>query len=275
MEITCPSGLSGEVRKLKGSEANILSDRKAAKKGETFDKILIACWTKTEDPGPYEALGAAAGQPMIPWDKILVCDRFYALACIRIATYGSTFIFPTQCPSEACGIRFEWQIDLAKDLPVIDLPEASREAIRRGENRFAAKLGDHAIVFKLQTGSDEKRAGKRATQNRDQLMTVALSSRIIQVDDITRGQDIDQWLKDTDLDLQWDLLKDFEAVDGGIEQTIEIECQDCSRIYEVILPFEGEGFWIPSTRKSRSKRRTTRRGKVRTIGGEETEETDR
>lgn len=266
MEITCPSGLRGEVRKLKGSEANILSDRKAAKKGETYDRILSACWTKTIDAGPYPKI--QPGEGSIPWDGILVCDRFYALTCIRIATYGSNYVFPAQCPVPVCGARFEWEIDLAKDLPVIDLPEASREQIRSGENRFETEVGGHTVHFKLQNGADEKRAGKRATAHRDQLMTVAVSSRILQVDDMTRKAEIDQWLKDTDLDLQWDLLKSFEEVDGGIEQTIEIECPECFKIYEVLLPFEGEGFWIPSTRKSRSKRRTTART-TRTIGGEE------
>lgn len=226
MEIVCPSGLAGEVRKLKGSEANILSDRKAAKKGETFDKILDSCWTATGDAGPYEAMGVSTGAGRVPWPKILVCDRFYALTCIRIATYGPAFIFPTQCKAAQCGARFEWEIDLAKDLPVLDLPEDSREAIATGSNRFQCEVGGHAIHFKLQDGAGERKTGKRATKNRDQLMTVGLSSRILQVDEITRGREIDQWLKDTDMDLQFEMLRAFEAVDGGIEQAIEIECPE-------------------------------------------------
>jgi len=277
MEIICPSGLAGEVRKLKGSEANVLSDRKAAKKGETYDKILTACWTRTTDPGPYDQpLGLAEGEVSPPWGKILVCDRFYALACIRIATYGPAYIFPTQCPATVCGERFEWEIDLAKDLPVLDLPDESREAIRAGTNRFTSEVGGHTFVHRLLDGLAEKAVGKRAVKNRAELMTVALASRIVQVDDLTRARDIDQWLKNADMDLQWELLKCFEAVDGGIEQTIEIECPDCYKVYEVVLPFEGEGFWIPSTRKSRSVRRTKTRT-TRTIGGttEEAEDPDR
>lgn len=259
VKIVCPSGLSGTVRKLKGSEANVLSDRKAAKKGETYDKILRACWEETTDPGVYQDL------PTNPnWAKILVCDRFYALVCIRIATYGPEYIFPTQCPSDKCGETGEWQINLATDLPILDLPEESREAIREGRNRFETRIGGSTIAFKLMTGADEKKAGKRASQNKSELMTTSLASRILEIDGMTRSHEIDKWLKDADLDLQWDLLRSFEEVDGGVEQSIEIECQECFKKYLVTLPFEGEGFWIPSTRKSRSLRRTKTRT-VRTI----------
>lgn len=266
MEIVCPSGLSGKIRKLKGAEANVLSDREAVKKGEVYNKILAQCWEETLDPGVYDAQIAPAGTATPQWDKVLVCDRFYALTCIRIATYGSEFLFPAQCPVSLCGARFEWGIDLSKDLPVLDLPDESREAIRNGENRFETSCAGEPVFFKLMNGADEKRTGKRALQNKSELVTVALGARILQVGGMTDKRKIDEWLKATDLDLQWDLLKQFEAVDGGIDQKIEIECPECYKGFDVTLPFEGEGFWIPSTRKSRSKDRTTTR-KTRTIGG--------
>lgn len=273
MDIVCPSGLRGTVRKLRGSEANILSDRSIAKKGNTFELILSACWTETDDPGPYEGRGVSVGTSKIDWSRILTCDRFYALACIRIATYGSKFTFPTQCTSHNCRESFEWEIDLATDLPVVDLPDESRLAIRDGRNRFEVEVGGHSVAFKLQDGAGERRAGKRASANKDQLMTIALASRILEVDGLTRNHEITKWLKNADLDLQGELLKAFEESDGGIEQSIEIQCPECFSEFEVTLPFEGEAFWMPSTRKSKSKKRTTKR-KTRTIATVEKDQED-
>jgi hypothetical protein len=272
MNVKCPSGLQGEVRKLKGAEANILADRKAAQKGEVYDRILSACWVKTTNAGPYSFVEEGDKAP--PWGKILVCDRFYALVAIRIATYGADYAFPVQCPATPCRTKFDWEINLERDLEVYDLPEESVEKVASGSAVFETSVGGELVRFKLMTGEDERRAGRIITKNRDQLMTTALSSRIVEVGDLSRTTEIDKFLKELDLDLQWDLLRAFEEVDGGVEQVIEIECPECSLQFEVTLPFEGEGFWIPSTRKQAKSRRSTTKT-ARTFGGTTPEDSDR
>lgn len=265
MEVRCPSGLRGEVRKLKGSEANVLADRKAARKGETYDRILSACWLKTLDPGPYGNIGVQEGERSIPWAKVLVGDRHYALTAIRIATYGPEYVFPVQC--RGCNARFEWEIDLEKDITVYDFPEGTVAKIASGDNRFETDVGGRRVVFKILNGADEHRSGKLLMQNKSEQITVALASRIVEVDGVKGRRGVDEWLEGLDLPVQWALLEQFEEPDGGVEQTIEIECPECDGQYEIVLPFEGEGFWIPSTRKQRSlKRKESRKGRIRRFG---------
>ena len=54
--ITCPSGLSGEIRGLKGKEGKLLADRASAKSGVTFDRILAGCWLATNKPAEFIVL---------------------------------------------------------------------------------------------------------------------------------------------------------------------------------------------------------------------------
>ena len=96
--ITCPSGLAGTIRGLKGKEGTLLADRAAAKSGATFEKILAACWLSTDDPGPYQV---EEGKPL-GWSKVLVADRFYTLLQIRALTFGDGYAFSVQCAASSC-----------------------------------------------------------------------------------------------------------------------------------------------------------------------------
>ena len=276
MKVITPSGFAGEVRKLKGSEANILSDRKAARKGETYDKILRACWLTTDDPGPYENHGVASGSKNVPWGRILVCDRFIALASIRAATYGSSYWFPVQCGESGgrgCGYQFEWEVDLESQVPVYPLPEESIAKIAAGDNKFETELDGTAIVFKLLTGADERRSGKVLRKARTELFTTAIASRIVEVEGKDRRA-VKDWLDTLDLDVQLKLLAQFEAVDGGFETEIEVECTECDRIQGITIPFEGEAFWLPRSlrrQSSEAKDRPTRKARtMSTMGKKET-----
>ncbi len=272
MHVKCPSGLIGEVRKLKGSEANILADRKAAKKGETYDKILSACWLSTDGVGPYEDFMEEGDKPP-PWGKILICDRYYALAAMRIATYGADYFFPVKCADRMCEEQFEWEINIENDLEVVDLPKETIEKIRAGDNAFDCEIEGLPVKFKLMTGKDEIQAGRRVTQNKDQLITTALSSRILSIGDIDKRPAVHEKIKDLGADSQWELLSLIEEVDGGIDQQIEIECPECSHIFEFNVPFEGAAFWVPSSRKRlKKKRKQARKGRTRRMSGETPEE---
>ena len=235
--IVCPSGLSGEIRKLKGKEAKLLGDRAAARSGSMFDSILDGCWLRTLDPGIYD-LGE--GQPS--WSKVLVGDRFYTLLRIRALTFGEVYPFATQCSSAECRERFEWEINLS-ELPVKPLPESSKEALRAG-NRLQARLeSGERVWFKLLTGADEVRASKNLKTSRDGALLAALGSRIIEIEGVAERQKR-TFLEDMDLDEMAALLDRFDEADGGVETSIEIECPHCYSIQDIDLPF-GRGFFLP------------------------------
>ena len=96
--IICPSGLSGEIRGLKGKEGKLLADRNAARAGSTFEKLLSGCWLQTIDHGVYAVAEGAA----LDWSKVLVADRFYTLLQIRSLTFGDDYAFSIQCKGAGC-----------------------------------------------------------------------------------------------------------------------------------------------------------------------------
>ena len=78
--ITCPSGLSGEIRGLKGKEGKLLADRAAARSGSTFEKILAGCWLATIDPGIYDLPDNGA----VDWSRVLVAELSLAKTAMVI-----------------------------------------------------------------------------------------------------------------------------------------------------------------------------------------------
>lgn len=240
--VTCPSGLVGEVRGFKTKEANILADTSGVRKGTTFDSILKACWLGTSDPSLY----ALDSRGELDWQKVLVCDRFYALLQVRAATYGPLYEFGFQCSSEVCREKFEWEVDL-NELKVKMLPEASKTQFRT-ENKFQTKLGStgRAVWFKLLTGSDETKSGAQRAKAREQKITLSLATRIVDIDGV-HPNDKMRFLDDLELQDARDLIEAMDEVDGGVDTDLEVECTHCGHIQLVSLPF-GREFYLPSTR---------------------------
>jgi hypothetical protein len=261
MIVNCPSGLTGEIRKLKGKEANILADRKLARKGETYDQILKGCWVNTIDPGPYERYGVTVGEEKLPWGKILSCDRYYALTSIRINTHGPEYSFKVQCGSDGssgCGKRFSWDIDISKDLDIYDLPKESRLKISEKNNEFKVEKEGIVFTFKLLNGDDERRSNKLIQDRGDKLITSALEARIVSISKVENRRDHGKFLEDLDVNIQLELLDEFEKVDGGIDTSFEVECPNpaCGIQFEVSVPLEGSEFWLPHLKKKFSKEKS-------------------
>lgn len=241
--IICPSGLSGEIRGLKGKEGKLLADRNAARAGSTFEKLLSGCWLQTIDPGVYGIPDGAA----LEWAKVLVADRFYALLQIRSLTFGDEYAFSIQCKSAGCRERFEWELSL-KDLPVRPLSEAAKEAFKGG-NRFETTLprDGRRVWFRLMTGADEARAAAVLKNGRDGMLLTALALRIVEIDGVA-DKDKRGFLDEMEMADAAALLDKFEEVDGGVETTLEVECPACFGVQEVELPFE-RGFFLPRAKE--------------------------
>jgi hypothetical protein len=262
MFVRCPSGLTGEVRKLKGKEINILTSIRLAKQRLIHDKLLENCWISTTDPGPYGCHGVVAGNDNVPWEKILVCDRYYTLIAIRIATYGSMFSFSVKCDDGnlgGCGKKFIWDFDLENDLDVYDLPKSTIEKIANNDNRFEARLYDKLYTFKILTGRDEVIVNRNIDKRSDALITTALGSRIISIEGVEHKFQIGEFLEELDFNIQQELLSLFDGIDGGVEGQFEIMCPNCGNEYEVALPLDGKEFWIPEFKKNTKKKSRKKR----------------
>ena len=243
--IVCPSGLSGEIRGLKGKEGKLLSDRSAARSGALFERLLAACWLGTIDPGVYDV---ALDAPL-DWSKVLVADRFYTLLQIRALTFGDEYAFSVQCANAACRERFEWSLQLSQ-LPVVPLSESARATFRAG-NRFETRLprGDHRIWFRLLTGADELRAAAELRNGRDGMLMTALAMRIVEIEGIPDPRKR-QFLDDIEMADATALLDQFDDADGGVDTALEVECPACLGVQEVQLPFE-RGVFLPTAKPGR------------------------
>jgi hypothetical protein len=240
--ITCPSGLTGEIRGLKGKEGKLLADRNAARLGSTFEKLLAGCWLQTTDAGIYESTS-----PTLDWSKVLVADRFYALLQIRSLTFGDEYAFSMQCRHSSCREKFEWEL-LLSQLPVRMLSEGAKASFKNG-NRFETRLPNDGrrVWFKLMTGADEAKAAQVLKNGRDGALLTALALRILEIENVAE-KDKRAFLDDMEMADAAALLDAFDGVDGGVETTLDVECPHCMGLQEVELPFE-RGFFLPRAKE--------------------------
>lgn len=248
-EIMCPSGLAGRIRALRVREERILADRQLARRGEQIDKLLAACWEETLDPGPYDFGGSPPD-----WSKVLQGDRFYALIEVRVATYGPEYAFDANCTNAACRARIHWEVHL-NELPVKGLCPESRRAFVAG-NRFETVLPDagRKVVFRLFTGEDERKLGKRRDASEGAALSAMLNARVLEIEGV-EAVDRKRYVEDLSFRDADFLMDEIDRVDCGVDTTIEIECMECFGTQEIELPFE-QGFFLPG--KERTARRRAR-----------------
>lgn len=244
--IHTPSGLIGVVRPMTMKEETILTDRALARSGGQVDALLRACWVEVLEPGPY-----TVGDEPLDWSKVLQCDRFHALIHIRVATYGPTYAFATNCAS--CRARVEWEVDLT-ELPVRALPDESRAAFANG-NRFETSLpvARNKVWFKLMTGADERKLPQLRKQSHERPLSALLNYRVLEIEGI-EARDKRAFIEDLSMLDANHLIAEFDRVDGGIEATIQIECPDCFAVQDVEVPFDS-GLFMPSQRPTTMKQR--------------------
>jgi hypothetical protein len=234
-QITCPSGLTGEVRGLKGREAQMLSDRNAVRSGTFLDKILDACWLKTSAWGPYKS--AESGKP--DWKNVLVGDRFYILLQIRVASFGAEYAFKTPCQN--CRKQIEYEVQLDRDLQIKSLSAADAAAFAAAEPFTVKTATGKAVTYRLPIGTDEVRAARQA--NGDGAFLDALGQRIVSIE----GEpSVGAFLENADFADLLDLLNQMDEHDCGVETTITIDCPHCFATQDVQLPFVRD-FFVPTS----------------------------
>lgn len=257
-EIMCPSGLRGTVRGLRGKELDLFANKQEIQKRRVSRKILNNCWVDTQDFGAaYPGLNI---EDRIDFDKILMCDRFYALLQIRIATHGPAYNFRVQCSSDSCRKRYEWELNI-DELSVYELPEESIHNFKNDNIFQTSALGD-TVHFKLLTGADEQTTVQAQDLAPDKRATTSIIARVKQVDRadggvLKDGGDLRRWAQDLDYGPTMDLVDAMDSVDGGVETDIEVQCPHCGNMEDIQLPL-GEDFWSPRKRV-RSKNRRVRR----------------
>jgi len=246
-EIECPSGLKGVVRKLKVSDLDVFADRNLMKRGGAALEAELASriWQETVERGPYVFDGSRP-----PWTTdILQGDRFYAIMQARILTRGSDYEFDITCDNPICRNKFRWGLDL-EDLPVVKLPDSSREALM-ADNRFMTELeacGDK-VFWALPTGRIQKRIDKYVKQHGQSLSTV-FAARLLGIEG-QENVDFVGYMQDLDIGDFDQLAYEMERADCGVDTSIEVECPSCARLMEQEVGF-GKDFFTRDFSRTRS-----------------------
>jgi hypothetical protein len=244
-----PSGLTAEVRKIRGVELVRLAEQ-ADDEAETsaFGQVLGACWIRTIDPGPYPFVKADS-EERPPWPRILKGDVLFAFVYLRRISMpdGNSYDFDVRC--EECRKRYGWTIDLAKDLKVKPLPPESVERIKAGEAFETCMHDGRRIRFALQTTDQEApmlRLMKQQKRTRTTFVDV-LASQTISIEGVNPDLRA-RWrfLSELDLDELYGLREAFEAPDCGLDTAIQTRCTKaaCSWVQDVNLPL-GKTFFAP------------------------------
>lgn len=258
--ITCPSGLRGRIRGVRGAEFNVFTDHRAMRDGRAADQILQRCWHEVLEPGPYKPGPGGT----VPWGDVLVGDRVAALLGIRVQTYGAIEELDMRCPS--CKSKFVWELPL-DELPIKPFPASTIERIASGRNEFTTTIRGHEIGFKLMTGRDQRQSQKSLRERGDaELFETVIRQRVLRVDGSTDTKSLDAWFtKMGGMDFQ-DLIYAMDEQDGGVETALDVYCPSCSYEWEIDLPLDLDRMFsprkkrrdnVPRVRAERSVRKTT------------------
>jgi hypothetical protein len=240
--VDLPSGAKIELRGMKGKEAKALSDKDAIRSGLFMDRILSACTVGVLDPSPYEPPKDGA----FNWSNALVGDRFYAMLMLRCLTFGEDYVFKIQCQEGACRSRFEYQINLVKDLPVQRMTDEDRSVFATGNKFETRDANGKLIVYRLPTGKDELISAKAVSF--DGAFLQSMLQRIVSIE----GEAVPRrYLEDCEFAALIKLLDTFDEHNCGVQTDIEIVCPDCGTIQDIKVPF-GQGFLVPTRAKKTS-----------------------
>ena len=232
MEVTCPSGLRGEIRKCKVREIALFSDVKLLKQGRVSTEVVKSCWVKTLDPGPYP--NVEVGSAFLPWDSMLHADRDYVFKQIRIATFGPEFEWESQCPN--CNHRFITEVNL-NELKVTPLPETSREHISQ-DVPFGCVVAGTKVRFRLLRASDDKRILDLTQKHNIPLVTAALMCRIVYVEGIDADEPdmLREWVEELDVEVSNELEERMDRQEALLRTRFDSECPRCNQEWTGTVP---------------------------------------
>lgn len=228
MQLKLPSGITCEIRNIKGAEEDILASPEHVKSGEAVDMVLSACILD---------LGGSGKPSVDVTRKMLQCDRMYVLTMLRKLTYGDGVDFETTCP--VCQSTNQSSISIEQDiLPTnIDLAQ-DKNGLPVTEREYMTPSGKKCVLRML-TGREElalMKLGRRAE------ISDIMRMRMLSVD----GKPVTTvTLKELDGADRMALRRQMFMKDAGLDTEIRIVCKTCSISYSVRLETQSP-FLLPA-----------------------------
>lgn len=254
MEITCPSGLRGEIRKMKMRELALLTDEKLIRTGQLMTEMVKNCWVRTIDAGPYN-LPAPSPQPL-PWDQLLQADKMYTFKEIRVTTFGPSFEWEVQCPHNMCKHRFLWDVDLST-LDVERPPQYALDHVKSG-SYLTTTVDGKKVEFRTLRGADDRRLLHFIQKLELPLLTAGYICRIVSVEGIDESdaESLREWLDDLDLEVGQEFQDTMDDAEPSIGLRTDIECPRCGEDWPAMIPL-AQSFSRKTVKSSKGSTKST------------------
>lgn len=231
VKLETPAGHKVEMRKIKVSEEDILTDIQLSKQGKSLDVLLEAC-VKSD----------------IPVKKMLIGDRVFLIIKLRIISKGNKFEARLKCD---CTESFRKEIDL-DELKVKKLNKEKIEIDDKGRYVFwtdPLPVSKKKFKLRLLTGDDETKLSDIRKEYPKQFMSRLLLLRTVEIEgekmvNIKMIRELDS------MDSEY-LRNCYEEHDCGMNTEIEVFCPNCYTELETNLPIDQVNFFLPTKRKNR------------------------
>lgn len=228
------------VREMSGDDEDLLSNKKKIQSGKVINDLLVACCTlKSSESGKTLALTSEKAMSMY------MGDRGFAMIKIREISEGSGYRFKLECP--VCGSVNNFEQDLSKLKPV-KMPEPKKKF-------YTLKLPDRAdaagnvfpgdtIKFQSMDGHSEQKMKVLMEQHPDELFSVNLAARIVEVND----QPIRPlpYLKKLPKKLRTLLRTETQKVEGGVDMALTDATCKCGHMFDQDMPMD-VSFFFPES----------------------------
>lgn len=245
-----PSGLTIELRKMRGQELIDLANTSRGNKSQTLSQMVAPCWVRTVESGPY---ASAESDKPLDWKRVLRGDVIAALLAIRVASVpkGEAYAFQVKC--EGCGEQYTWNIDDLGKLPVQKLSAESQNTVLAGALFEMRTSTGRDLTFKLATEEDDEpvREIMKALGLKKVTLVETLAAQIQTIDGVTgNGSPIvrHRLLAGLEYDELLEMRDHMDSVDCGINSQIETTCDSCDWKQEVDLPLD-KTFFRPARKK--------------------------
>jgi hypothetical protein len=203
------------------------------------------------------SIGAVQGRAEIARavQEMPTADREAVLLTLRRLSLGDAYVLPMKCPNEDCGEEDRYTIHLDK-LEVRDMPNPTE---RRFRTTFPAteKEAGRECVWHIMTGADEEwMAGVGKKKHANDGVSLSFLARIdelggVKLDREGNYEGAMKRVKDMPVRERNHLRQLVEEFEGGVDTTIEFQCEKCKHEWKSTIPVATPAFFFPSARRRR------------------------
>ena len=226
--VELPSGKEVEIRKMKLSDEDVITDMSLAKDGSNIDRLLENVTGLKEEE----------------LDKFLIGDRVFILIRLRSISKGKDYYPRITCP--VCRMRFEAEIDLEKlEIRKLDMSKLDDKL----QFDVLLPVCKKKLVARLLTGKNEKTIRKLRKEHPKSLMSYLMMLRTVSID----GEKIKKidWFRELDIEDSDYFREQHEDRDCGVNTTTEQICPSCMSSFDTEIPFDAAFFLQPRRTKKR------------------------